>query len=81
MEEIYQCVLKILYTMCIRRTEKCGDYEDLPSKCTTNDNYCYYYVKLSRLIYLFRILCYLFSLILRNKNAKSKSQSLMKNII
>ena len=47
--------------MCIESKGKCGDCEDLPLKCTTNGNYYYDYLKLLRLIYLFRVLYYLSS--------------------
>lgn len=60
-EKICQYIPKKYCRIYIERKKKYRDCEDLPSKCTTNGNYYYYYLKLLRLICLFRVLCYLTS--------------------
>lgn len=44
-EEIYQYIYKKYCTIYIGRKEKYRNCEDLPSKCTNNSNYLYYYLK------------------------------------
>lgn len=50
---------KKYYAICIEKKRKYENYKDLPLKYIIDGNY-YDFLKLLRLIYIFRLLCYMF---------------------